>query len=153
MRSLVAFALIVVATVSAARSLTPDWSGTYVFSGDSGETNGGTHMLRIFILKIDQNSCSVQREGFQLGDILQCEARRSPTELVVGFRSYENGSLLNEYGIAGFKPGDELFRLKRPDAGSRIVTLWRKIHPEGYPKESTQGFDCAKPDATVDDYL
>jgi hypothetical protein len=53
---------------------------------------------------------------------------------LIRFRSYDDGKIVNRYGVAIYTPGDDLLRL-RTTSDAAPLTEWLKLRPD---EQSTQ---------------
>ena len=106
------------------------WSGHYRYEWDGGRTAGGSSMMLTYDLRVgSQQSCRLDITGFQTDEHILCEIGANADNLWIRFRSYADGKLVNRYNVARFKPGQDLFRLRR-NGGNPPLTEWQSMSPE-----------------------
>ncbi len=104
------------------------WNGTYIYVKNSGNTAGGTIISTEYVLKIDASSCKLNIDGFQVEDRILCNAVSNDDVLSVKFKSYGNGSLLNDFGVSVYKVHDVLFSLTK--SSDVLITKWITESPD-----------------------
>ncbi|GAB6844594.1 hypothetical protein HNR00_000404 [Methylorubrum rhodinum] len=114
-----------------------DWQGRYVYEHDPGLSEGGSATLVSYDLALGpqgaRGGCLLTIRGFQTDERILCQTRTEGSTLTVTFHRYENGSLVNRYGTAVYKPGEALLTLSRSGSGSGTgpITRWRSLRPDG----------------------
>ncbi len=115
----------------------PGWTGRYVFDADLGRdglgkgiTIGVTHTLVLG----GKAGCVLVAEGYQTDTYIRCTATPAGTGVRIAFKSHRDGSLVNDYGVAQYKPGATLFTLTRGKRG--VVTTWGAYEPDGIKGKS-----------------
>lgn len=115
------------------------WDGTYQFDGAAGHTAGGSPIIYHYTLSIRRSAsapcCELKLEGYQQNESLRCAISGDRQSIDVAFTTYANGSVLNIYGTAIYRPGEPLFRLAWQKHGGRdeLRTTWLALHPDGIP--------------------
>jgi len=108
------------------------WTGNYRFEWQGGRSAGGSGIAVTYELRVSARACRLDITGFQTDEHILCEIGADPNTLWVRFRSYADGKLTNRYNVARFRPGQELFQLKR-DGGGVPLTAWGALSPEPGP--------------------
>ncbi|WP_407524823.1 DUF5991 domain-containing protein [Methylobacterium oryzisoli] len=120
------------APAGAAPDGTGDWAGTYAYAADGGRTAGGSAVVVVHTLRLAPASgrpCQLTSSGFQTDTTILCEVTGSAREITVAFRSYGYGRPVNAYGVAVYRPGQPLFRLRR--TGRRFETEMLGLGADG----------------------
>ena len=113
------------------------WAGAYVYEPSGRATASGVVVPVTYLLTVAPGgqgpSIRLQQTGTQVDRVLLCDANASPSRLVVYFRSFANGNAVNEYGVAEFVAGQELFSIQRAagEHRSRLKTSWKALRPDG----------------------
>ncbi|RKK04349.1 hypothetical protein EBE87_12510 [Pseudoroseomonas wenyumeiae] len=107
------------------------WVGHYRYEWEGGRTAGGSGMAVTYNLRIGNGpaDCALDITGFQSDEHILCEVATNGENLWVRFRSYADGKLANKYGTAVYRPGQDLFRLRRQGTAAP-VTEWQALNPE-----------------------
>lgn len=105
----------------------PAWQGSYVYEADLGENAADQSILVEYILEIGDNSCRLSIQGYQVSEIILCDASGNAHSLGVKFMSYDDGSLKNVYGIQLYSSRQVLFRLS---AEKELITHWDGLLPD-----------------------
>lgn len=114
-----------------------DWQGRYVYEHDPGLSEGGPTTLVSYDLVLGtpgaRGGCLLTIRGSQTDERILCQTRAEGSTLTVTFHRYENGSLVNRYGTAAYKPGENLLTLSQSGegGGAGLVTRWRSLRPDG----------------------
>lgn len=103
------------------------WEGVYSYEADFGENVAGEPVIVEYLLEIDDNFCQLSIQGYQVSEIIVCDAIGTERNLDVMFRSYENGTLKNHYEVQLYNPAQRLFYLK---PGNDLVTYWDALVPD-----------------------
>lgn len=106
---------------------TDPWIGTYSYEASLGETVAGEGAVVTYTLVVAANKCSITIEGFQVSEAIICKTNSVGSHLDVTFQSYDNGAILNKYGISVYKPNDSLVQLEREQ---ELITTWGKLLPD-----------------------
>jgi hypothetical protein len=112
----------------------PSWHGKYFWQGQDGYDGGGTAatgnpvILQVTLILTD-HGCTLGEAGFQTDLAIICAAQAIPDGVAITFVSYGNGALVNDYGVAVYKPGERLFSLVDDGAG-RVITHWGSLQPD-----------------------
>lgn len=115
-----------------AQSITQGWSGTYKYEENLGYDGGGTSStgetaVIDFTLNIQSSGkCTLTAEGYQTDEAIVCGIEKNTKSIIVTFKSYKNGSIVNQYGVAEYKPNEVLFVLGK--TGSRLTTTWKSYN-------------------------
>lgn len=110
------------------------WEGVYSYHGTFGSTAGGSPIAFDYRLTIRSAKVSPRAilavTGYQTDEKVYCDVSTEDDRLTLFFRSFESGDLVNEYGIAEYKPGEALLTLRRPDRTSnKLLTEWQGLAP------------------------
>lgn len=115
------------------------WNGAYKNFSSGGETAGGSKILMSLMLRVEKagskNNCEFEMSGFQTYRSLLCSVVPSNNQLIVRFKSYEDGKLVNNNGIAEYKVGEVLFTLDKSQASDKPNTYpahWGAYTPFGF---------------------
>jgi hypothetical protein len=120
------------ASTAIAQSVPPGldaWTGNYRYEWAGGHTAGGSAIVVTYDLRVSARSCRLDITGFQTDEHIICEIGADPSTLWVRFRSYADGKLTNRHNVARFRPGQELFRLRR-DGNGAPLTEWQALAPD-----------------------
>lgn len=111
-----------------------DWQGRYRYEHAAGRTAGGTGIVVNYDLVLRppdvRDGCVLTVRGFQSDETIRCKTRREGQDLAVAFDRYGDGSTVNKYGVAVYKPGQPLFTLAK-GAGGKFATRWQGVKPDG----------------------
>ena len=105
----------------------PAWQGSYIYEADFGENAAEQSVLVEYVLKVGDNSCKLSVQGYQVSELILCRAVEQEHSLDVKFLSYENGSLLNQYGVQIYLMDQTLFHLK---SEKELITHWGAFVPD-----------------------
>lgn len=103
------------------------WRGDYRYQAALGQTLGGTPMVVDYELHVGEESCRLNIDGYQVSEIILCDAVAGEARLEVRFKSYTDGSMTNIYDVQVYQPGEPLFVLSR--RGGKLVTHWKSVYP------------------------
>lgn len=108
--------------------------GHYRYEWEGGRTAGGTGIVVTYDLTIGPRSCQLTARGFQTNEEIRCEVANTNSATIVRFASYSDGKVVNRYGVAIYKPGQELLRL-RAGTGGVLLTELLALKPDenAYP--------------------
>lgn len=101
------------------------WQGLYIYEAELGENVAEQPVIVEYTLEIDDSSCQLSIQGYQVFETILCDARSNKKTLNILFRSYEDGSVKNAYGVEIYKTGQRLFWLD--DA---LITHWDAMVPD-----------------------
>jgi len=135
-RSLLRFSLWIL-TASAAvthAGATTFWQGKFVYQSQDGYDGGGTPstgnpIILVMTLTLGAGSCVVSQEGYQTDETDMCVAVPGADGIDIDFKSFANGSLVNQYGVAIYHPGERLFSLHTGKDG-QVTTNWGSLKPD-----------------------
>jgi hypothetical protein len=76
-------------------------------------------------------SAQLTVQGFQTDQTIVCDVEPTDDRIVVKFRSYANGKVVNEFGVAEYRPGEPLLTLARGRDSQKgsITTEWQGLSP------------------------
>lgn len=120
--------LIAAAPAAAQRAPSPaarSWYGSYSYK-EAIPRGFGRDTMTAFIdttLTINNRGCRIDAQGLQTDEHIRCSARVNGQHLVISFLSYADGSVVNEYGVRRYRPGQALITLQRTDRG--LITHWQ----------------------------
>jgi hypothetical protein len=119
------------------------WAGTYVYQLAGGATAGGVVVPATYRLTVKPEgpgpSATLEQTGNQVDRLVLCDADATASRLVVRFRSFADGRVVNAYGVAEFAAGETLFALQGV-AGARrpqLKTSWKALRPDGAAASGT----------------
>jgi hypothetical protein len=74
-------------------------------------------------------SAQLKMQGFQTDQTIVCDVEPTDDRIVVKFRSYANGKVVNEFGVAEYRPGEPLLTLARGRDSQKdsITTEWQGL--------------------------
>jgi hypothetical protein len=112
------------------------WVGTFFYEGLAGFDGGGTAatgnpIVLDLTLDIDpQGGCTLEADGFQTDDMLNCKAvARGDLGVDILFTGFPAGATeVNGFLDNSYQPGDLLFSLL-PAPGHGVITRWGAINP------------------------
>jgi hypothetical protein len=118
--SMAAIAGLMVAAPALAQPVPP---GHYRYEWSGGHTAGGSGIVVTYDLTLGPRSCQLSAQGFQTNEQIRCEVANTAQATVVRFLSYADGKVVNRYGVAIYKPGQELLRLRAQGQGAPLTEL------------------------------
>lgn len=101
------------------------WQETYDYTEFSGYNAAGEGVTITYELKIKTTpspSCILTMEGYQTDETIICNAISKNNKLEIHFKNYPNGSVINKYGVAEYKPNTLLVTLRQSPQG--LITIW-----------------------------
>ncbi|MBE9605153.1 hypothetical protein IAI18_09770 [Acetobacteraceae bacterium H6797] len=106
------------------------WVGQYAYEWPGGRNAGGIAIFVDYKLTVGTGvtDCRIDITGYQSDEHIRCEVAADATHLWIRFHSYTNGKLVNQYGTAVYRPGQELLRLTRSGNGP-LLTEWGALQP------------------------
>ena len=114
------FSVFMAATACMAGSAENPWQGEYRYFSSGGETVGGSQIMMSITVKIDKQGnkerCQLNADGYQTYDRILCTTAMSKNQLLLQFKSFEDGKTANEIGVERYKVGETLFSLERSTA-------------------------------------
>ncbi|WP_331344051.1 DUF5991 domain-containing protein [Cellvibrio sp. UBA7661] len=117
--------LLVGALLSFTASANPVWHGSYGFDLDLSGGIPDRLMFVEYVLNVDDKSCQLSIQGYQVFETIMCDAKDDKKALRIYFKSYEDGSVKNAYGVELYKVGQRLFWLD-----DELVTHWDALVPD-----------------------
>lgn len=114
--------------VSITHAKTEEWYGTYTYEASLGENAAEDQMIIQYSFTLTKDKCLVTSQGYQTDEQIICTTESSGKNLLVKFKSFENGSTENIYGVETYKIGSILFKLTPVDEA--VLTTWRSLAPE-----------------------
>lgn len=119
-----------------------EWIGSYEYIAPPKHSTGGSPITMKYMLEIKKSSPSITAvltiKGFQTDQKILCGVSSVDSGIAINFHSYDNGSIINEYGVVNHQPGDVLLNITRKFHKSEINTQWIGIDPP-YPGMERQG--------------
>jgi hypothetical protein len=115
------------------------WVGTYTV-----EDTDGQHVIdyRIDVVEVGSHlRTTIRANGFQTHETVLATAEEKDHALLLHFRSYAGGKLENAYGVAVYRPGDELLRIQATGSGASrtLHVVWGKLlHDSPAPTETAR---------------
>lgn len=85
-------------------------------------------MQRYNLYLYKDQRCSLDQQGYQISETLNCEYSSRSNNIDVRFASYEDGSDANEYGVKEFRQGELLLTITC--SGQIFRTHWGTLRPE-----------------------
>ena len=129
MRRLHFFILVMLTSLSlSACADKPAWQGTYNYEAMLGENVADDAVIIEYALSISDNGCSLQIEGYQISESILCTTRENNDHLIVGFKSYSDGSVKNIYDVIVYPVGSTLFSLSYQN--NQLLTNWGVLTPD-----------------------
>jgi hypothetical protein len=107
------------------------WRGDYHYQSSAGQTLGGTPIVVSYELRVGEQTCRLDVEGYQVSEIILCDPVDRKERLEVRFKSYADGSTTNVYDVQVYQPGELLFALSKRDG--KLVTHWKSVYPGEKP--------------------
>lgn len=95
------------------------WWGDYRYVWNGGRTAGGSGVVVTYDLHLAADGCRISARGYQTDQTIRCTAVPRAGVLDIVFRSFGDGALRNQYGVAVYRPGERLFSLS-----NRRGTIW-----------------------------
>ena len=93
------------------------------------------------MLKVEKagsrNNCEFEMSGFQTYRTLLCSVVPTNNQLIVKFKSYDDGKLVNSNEVAEYKVGEVLFTIDKPkasDKSNNYPVQWDAYTPFGVKK-------------------
>jgi Family of unknown function (DUF5991) len=110
------------------------WQGTYEYKYNDGKSFGGSPIVEVYTLTISPEAAVPAKltiQGFQTDEVIYGDTRGNPSEISILFHSYANGQIVNAYGVAQFKVGQVLVKLRKTGVKNitQIGTIWDAIVP------------------------
>ena len=121
------FILISLLSLSACAQ-TESWNGTYVYEAELGENAAEDKVIVEYALTLNEDKCLIKSQGYQTDETIICSSEKNGTDLIVKFRSYENGETKNIYGVEVFAADSKLFTLTSNK--STLLTTWGVLAPD-----------------------
>ena len=138
-----------VATACMAGSTDNAWYGEYHYFVSGGETVGGSQITMNITLKLDkqgsEEKCQLNADGYQTYDRILCTTAMNKNQLILQFKSYEDGKTANEIGVERYKVSESLFSLEKSTAKNekeknRYIPHWGAYSPFGEERKNAK--DC-----------
>ena len=143
------FSIFMVATACTAGGADNAWYGEYRYSASGGETVSGSQILMNITVKIEkpgnEERCRLDADGYQTYDRILCTTATNKNQLMLQFKSYENGKIVNEIGVERYKVGETLFSLEKESAKnekkqSRYIPHWLAYVPFGRERKNAKDY-------------
>jgi hypothetical protein len=107
---------------------TDNWYGTYKYEALLGENVAKDKIAIEYTFILDDEKCQVVSQGYQTDEKILCVTQESGNDLTVKFRSYQDGSTENIYGVEVYPVNSMLFKLTRTD--KTLITTWGTLSPD-----------------------
>ncbi len=118
------------------------WNGKYIYEASAGENVAKDEVVVEYTFKYSATQCEVQIEGYQVSEVIICNAHEANNNLEVTFKSYSNGSTKNAYDVEVYPVSSVLFTLTNKD--STTLTTWGELMPDGITEKSGKYFSKHK---------
>ncbi|HTF98920.1 MAG TPA: DUF5991 domain-containing protein [Cellvibrio sp.] len=106
---------------------TPQWNGIYEYEALLGENAAEDKIIIQYQLILTKDNCKVTAEGYQTDEKIICTSENQGKDLIIKFKSYEDGSTKNAYGVSVYGPDSTLFKLSYTK--DTIKTTWEALSP------------------------
>ncbi|HRH76781.1 MAG TPA: DUF5991 domain-containing protein [Cellvibrionaceae bacterium] len=116
-------------------------SGNYKYESSAGATVAQESTSVTYTLTIAPDKCSLVAVGFQADEKIRCKAVEEKNATAIKFVSYDDGAVLNAYGVEIYKKESTLFSLQEQD--KKLITRWGSLTPDGVKKSSGVFFKSA----------
>ncbi len=109
------------------------WAGQWEYTAPPANSAGGSPISMQYRLAIDDGkpggSAQLKIQGFQTDRTIVCDLEPANDRIVVKFRSYADGKVVNEFGVAEYRPGEPLLTLARgrDSQNGGITTEWQGL--------------------------
>jgi hypothetical protein len=110
------------------------WAGLWEYNAPPAESAGGSPISMQYRLVVDDakqgGTAQLSIRGFQTDQTILCDVERTNDRIVVKFRSFANGKIVNEYGIAEYREGQPLLTLARSrdqQGQGSVTTEWQRL--------------------------
>jgi hypothetical protein len=120
--------VLIASTFSLAACAQDTWLGTYQYVAELGENVAEDKVIVEYIFRLTSQECKITAQGYQMDEAILCSAEPTGKILNVRFKSYEDGSTQNIYGVAVYNPGEVLFTLSLDN--QNVVTTWKELTPD-----------------------
>lgn len=107
---------------------TENWNGLYVYEAELGENVAEDKVIVEYALTLNDEKCLIKSQGYQTDETIICTSEKNGNNLIVKFKSYENGATKNIYDVEVFVPDSKLFTLTSNK--STLVTTWGALAPD-----------------------
>lgn len=136
------FCVVLAWTLTAARApaevpVLSGWAGEYVYETAGRATATGVFVPVKYRLTVaphgTDQSARLEHTANQIHRVVLCDVDATTSRLVVRFRSFADGSTVNEYGVTEFAAGAELFSIQRTvdEHLPGLKTSWQALQPDG----------------------
>lgn len=109
-------------------------SGNFKYESSTGATVAQESTSVTYSLSVTADKCSLVAVGFQTDEKIRCKAVEEKNATAIKFVSYEDGAVLNAYGVEIYKKDSTLFSLQAQD--KKLITHWGTLTPDGVKKSS-----------------
>jgi hypothetical protein len=109
------------------------WAGQWEYTAPPANSAGGSPISMQYRLVVDDGkaggSAQLKMQGFQTDQTIVCDVEPTDDRIVVKFRSYANGKVVNEFGVAEYRQGEPLLTLSRGRDSQKdsITTEWQGL--------------------------
>lgn len=122
--------LTIALSVACAKESVIVWDGEYQYEVNLGKTASQTPVIVDYVLILHKNDvCQLNIQGYQVDKHIICGTIEEGHDMYITFKSYADGSLVNPYGFAVYKPNEKLFSLSKKNG--ELATTWHAIKPDG----------------------
>lgn len=92
-----------------------------------------------------EHRCELHADGFQTQDRIWCTATTHRNRLILQFKSYADGTVVNPFGFEEYKVGETLFSLERAIAKTgqkqnRYLVRWGAYTPFGADRKNIKDY-------------
>ena len=101
------------------------WYGTYTAQEMVERGQGALYAPVDYRLTVTNNGCRLRAQGVMTDYDIRCTARINGQSLIIGFQSFGDGSMRNQYDVAPYRRGEALFTLTRN--GRALRTTWQGL--------------------------
>lgn len=107
-------------------------AGNFKYESSAGATVAQDGTSVTYTLSVSTDKCSLIAVGFQTDEKIRCKAVEEKNATAIKFVSYEDGAVLNAYGVEVYKKDGTLFSLQEQD--KELITHWAALTPDGVKK-------------------
>ncbi len=143
------FNVCMLATACMADNAQNEWHGKYDSYVSGGKTAGGSPIMMSIKLKIEKQGskefCELHADGFQTNETIFCTTAMNKNQLMILFKSHEDGRIINRSDVEEFKVGETLFSLEKVATKNkkkpvRYITHWGAYTPFGLERKNVKDY-------------